>query len=201
MEITIKGASEEFAEKLVALAAQYHAELSISTVRPGWTVDRAERYLLDLTAGSRRMAEMVFVDGDGYIDADHVRSVIGKLNGPSNGLTRAVPRGVRKGWWPEGTPAPITPVSDPKNPSWHQNIAYRMDQELVPVFREALTRITTGKKAAEDMGNTPGGPGKTTVSLPPGSSGGQAYPTLNTVDVDGGSPPFDGDEEKEDQQP
>ncbi|MEU9535847.1 hypothetical protein AB0D00_26510 [Streptomyces sp. NPDC048213] len=145
MEIIIKGASEEFAEKLVALAAQHHAELSISTVRPGWTVDRAERYLRDLTAGSRRMAEMVTVDGDGYIDADHLRSVLGALNGPSNGLKRAVDRGIRKGWWPEGTPRPIVPVSDPNNPSWHQNIAYRMDQDLVPVFREAIDRIVRGK--------------------------------------------------------
>ncbi|MEU5972001.1 hypothetical protein [Streptomyces globisporus] len=144
MEIIIKGASEEFAEKLVALAAQHHAELSISTVRPGWTVDRAERYLRDLTAGSRRMAEMVTVDGAGYIEADHLRSVLGALNGPSNGIKRAVDRGIRKGWWPEGTPQPITPVSDPNNPSWHQNIAYRMDQELVPVFREAITRIGKG---------------------------------------------------------
>ncbi|MFB9580039.1 hypothetical protein [Streptomyces goshikiensis] len=147
MEIIIKGASEEFAKELVALAAQHHAELSISTVRPGWTVDRAERYLRDLTASSRRMAEMVILDGDGYIEADHLRSVLGALNGPSNGLTRAVPRGVRKGWWPEGTPAPIAPVSDPANPSWHQTIAYQMDKELVPVFREALTRIVEGKKA------------------------------------------------------
>lgn len=145
MEIIIKGATEEFAEKLVALAAEHHAELSISTVRPGWTVDRAERYLRDLTAGSRRMAEMVIVDGNGYIEADRVRSVLGKLNGPSNGLKRAVDRGVRKDWWPEGTPAPIIPVSDPNNPSWHQNIAYRMDKELVPVFREALTRIVADK--------------------------------------------------------
>ncbi|MCY1649280.1 hypothetical protein ACN6LF_004659 [[Kitasatospora] papulosa] len=163
MEIIIKGASEEFAEKLVALAAQHHAELSISTVRPGWTVDRAERYLRDLTAGSRRMAEMVTVDGDGYIEADHLRSVLGALNGPSNGLKRAVDRGVRKGWWPDGTPPPITPVSDPNNPSWHQNIAYRMDGELVPVFREALTCIMEGKKAAESMGITPGGVGRTST--------------------------------------
>ncbi|WP_455361258.1 hypothetical protein [Streptomyces sp. SYSU K21746] len=167
MEIIVKGATEEFAEKLIALAAQHHAELTISTVQPGWTVDRAERYLRDLTAGSRRMAEMVIVDGDGYIDAEQLRSVVGKLNGPSNGLKRAVDRGVRKGWWPEGTPAPITPVSDPNNPSWHQNIAYRMDREILPVFREALTRIAAGKKAAEDLGITPGGLGKTSSSWAP----------------------------------
>ncbi|MFF4330749.1 hypothetical protein [Streptomyces sp. NPDC001591] len=150
MEIIIRGASEAFAEKLVALAAQHHAELSISTVHPGWTVDRAERYLRDLTASSRRMAEMVIVNGNGYIEAAHLRHVVGKLNGPSNGLTRAVPRGVRRGWWPEGTPAPITPVSNPDNPSWHENIAYRMDQELVPVFREALARIVASPQATDD---------------------------------------------------
>ncbi|WP_241845049.1 hypothetical protein [Streptomyces silvensis] len=192
MEIIIRGASEEFAEKVIALAAQHHAELSISTVRPGWTVDRAERYLRDLTAGSRRMAEMVTVDGDGYLGADHLRSALGALNGPSNGLKRAVDRGIRKGWWPEGTPAPITPVSDPDNPSWHQNIAYRMDRDLVPVFREALTRIAAAKSAAESMGITPGGAGKTSASWAPGPAAVTDYlGDATPVDLDGGSLPHD----------
>ncbi|MFD4319020.1 hypothetical protein [Streptomyces sp. NPDC058548] len=195
MEIIIKGASEEFAEKLVALAAQHHAELTISTVHPGWSVDRAERYLRDLTAGARRMAEMVIVDGDdGYLNADHLRHRIGKLNGPANALARAVDRGVRKGWWPEDTPAPITPVSNPDNPSWHENIAYRMDQEIVPIFREALTRITAGKRAAEAMGFTPGGTGKTyshvLIDTPEG---------VNLLDIDGGSLPDD-DQDEEDEE-
>ncbi|MFE9046226.1 hypothetical protein ACFYOG_35735 [Streptomyces sp. NPDC007818] len=141
MRIIVEGATEEFAEKIVALAAQQSAELSITTVKPGWTADRAERYLRSLTAGARRMAEMVIVEGDGYLDADHLRRVVGTLNGPANSLKRAVDRGIRNHWWPEGTPRPITPVSNPDNPSWHQNIAYQMDKELVPVFREALTRI------------------------------------------------------------
>lgn len=151
VRIVIEGATEEFAEKVVALAARHQAELSVTTVRPGWTVDRAERYLRSLPAGGRRMAELV-VDGGGYIDADRLRRALGKLNGPSNALTRAVPRGVRKGWWPEGTPAPITPVSNPDNPSWHQNIAYRMDEELVPAFRQALTRIHRSATAAPATG-------------------------------------------------
>ncbi|MEU2027294.1 hypothetical protein ABZ565_35095 [Streptomyces sp. NPDC016469] len=148
MRIIVEGATEEFAERIVALAAQHHADLSITTVRPGWSVDRAERYLRDLTAGSRRMAKMV-IDADGYIEANHLRDELGALNGPSNGLKRAVDRGIRKGWWPEHTPAPITPVSDPNNPSWHQNIAYRMDQEILPVFREALTRIAEAPPSAD----------------------------------------------------
>ncbi|GGY71444.1 hypothetical protein GCM10010363_60980 [Streptomyces omiyaensis] len=149
MEIIIKGATEEFAEKVILLAAQENAKLSVTTVQPGWTADRAERYLRDLTAGARRMAEMVIVEGDGYLDADHLRRVVGALNGPANSLKRAVDRGIRKGWLPEGTPAAISPVADPNNPSWHQNIAYRMDQELVPVFREALLRINGAPPAAD----------------------------------------------------
>ncbi|MFC7841926.1 hypothetical protein [Streptomyces sp. NPDC057382] len=150
MKITIEGASEEFAEKVLALAAQQGAELSVATVQTGWTVDRAERYLRSLPAGARRFAEMVIVDGDGYLDADHLRSVIGRLNGPTVALSRAVPRGVKAGWWPEGTPAPITPVSNPDNPSWHQNIAYRMDKDdVLPVFREALVRLATPHKGTE----------------------------------------------------
>ncbi|MGW2203218.1 hypothetical protein [Streptomyces sp. NPDC001774] len=153
MRVVIEGATEEFAEKIVALAAQHHAQLSITTVQAGWTVDRAERYLRSLPTGGRRMAEMVIVEGEGYLDAGRLRSVLGKLNGPSNSLTRAVPRGVRNDWWPEGIPAPINPVSDPDNPSWHQNIAYRMDQEILPVFHEALTRIAGSQPGAADDGD------------------------------------------------
>ncbi|MEU3891329.1 hypothetical protein [Streptomyces sp. NPDC029041] len=149
MKITIEGASEEFAEKVLALAAQQGAELTVATVQTGWTVDRAERYLRSLPAGARRFAEMVIVDGDGYIDADQLRAVLGKLNGPTVALSRAIPRGVKAGWWPEGTPPPINPVSDPDNPSWRQNIAYRMDAGNVPVFREALVRMATTQRGAE----------------------------------------------------
>ncbi|GLX41139.1 hypothetical protein [Streptomyces sp. SPB4] len=141
MKITIEGASEEFERKLLALLDEHRHELTV-TADTEWTVDRAERYLRSLTASARRFAEMVVVDGDGYIDADQLRSVLGKLNGPSNALTRAVPRGVREGWWPEGTRAPVNAVYDPDNPSWHKNIAYEMNRENVPVFRAALARLT-----------------------------------------------------------
>ncbi|MGW1807188.1 hypothetical protein [Streptomyces sp. NPDC002078] len=151
MKITIEGASEEFAEKVILLAAQQGAELTVATVDTGWTVDRAERYLRSLPAGARRFAAMVVVDGDGYIDADQLRSVLGRLNGPTIALSRAMPRGVREGWWPEGTSAPITPVWDPDNPSWHKNIAYQMAKENVPIFREAITRMAITTAAADDQ--------------------------------------------------
>ncbi|MEX2985634.1 hypothetical protein [Streptomyces sp. C36] len=139
MKITIEGASEEFAEKLVALAAQHRAELTV--IDTAWTVERAERYIRSLPAGARHFAQIVVMDNDGYADADTLRQALGKLNGPTVALSRAIPRGVREGWWPEGTRAPISAVYDPENPSWHKNIAYKMDRENVPVFRAAFTRL------------------------------------------------------------
>lgn len=140
MRITIEGASEQFERKLLDLLAEHRHELAV-TADTEWTVERAERYLRSLPAGARRFAEMVVVDGDGYADADTLRSVLGKLNGPTVALSRAIPRGVREGWWPEGTRAPIAVVYDPKNPSWQKAIAYEMAEENVPVFRAAITRL------------------------------------------------------------
>ncbi|MEU4038725.1 hypothetical protein [Streptomyces collinus] len=147
MKITIEGASEQFAEKVLVLAAQHGAELAVTTVDTGWTVDRAERYLRSLPAGARRFAKMV-VDGDGYLDAEQLRQALGKLNGPTVALSRAVPRGVREGWWPEGISAPISPVWDPDNPSWHKNIAYQMTKENVPTFRAAISRLEDDQEAS-----------------------------------------------------
>ncbi|WP_281154705.1 hypothetical protein [Streptomyces sp. HYC2] len=155
MKITIEGASEEFERKLLDLVAEHRHELTV-TADTDWTVERAERYLRSLPAGARRFAEMVVVDGDGYIDADQLRQVLGKLNGPTVALSRAMPRGVREGWWPEGTRAPITAVYDPDNPSWHKNIAYQMAKENVPIFRDALTRLAIAKGAADSPRLSPG---------------------------------------------
>jgi hypothetical protein len=140
MRITIEGASEEFERKLLALLAEHRDELTV-TADTGWTVERAGRYLRSLPAGARRFAELVVVDGDGYAEADRLRDVVGKLNGPTVALSRAIPRGVREGWWPEGLRAPITVVYDPDNPSWQKAIAYEMAKDDVPVFRTALTQL------------------------------------------------------------
>ncbi|MFF9870129.1 hypothetical protein ACF1G0_32910 [Streptomyces sp. NPDC013953] len=148
MKITIEGASEEFERKLLALFAEHRHELTI-TADTEWTVERAERYLRSLPAGARRFAEVVVIDGGGYADADTLRSIVGKLNGPTVALSRAIPRGVREGWWPEGTSAPITVVYDPDNPSWQKAIAYQMSRENVPIFQEALVRMATTRGGAE----------------------------------------------------
>lgn len=148
MRITIEGASEEFERKLLELLAEHRHELAV-TADTEWTVERAERYLRSLPAGARRFAEMVVVDGDGYADADTLRSVLGKLNGPTVALSRAIPRGVKAGWWPEGTRAPVTVVYDPDNPSWQKAIGYEVSDENVPVFRAALARLSLGAWAGD----------------------------------------------------
>ncbi|MCG5121562.1 hypothetical protein ACRWOO_11485 [Streptomyces sp. NEAU-PBA10] len=141
MKITIEGASQEFERKLLDLVAEHRHELAV-TADTEWTVERAARYLRSLPAGARRFAELVVVDGDGSADADTLRSALGKLNGPTVALSRAVPRGVKAGWWPEGTAAPITVVYDPDNPSWQKAVAYEMAVENVPIFRAAFARLT-----------------------------------------------------------
>ncbi|MFC8424134.1 hypothetical protein ACFUN7_25205 [Streptomyces sp. NPDC057236] len=146
MRITIEGASEEFERKLLELLAEHRHELTV-TADTEWTVDRAERYLRSLPAGARRFAQLV-IDRHGIASAVLLREQLGKLNGPTVALSRAIPRGVREGWWPEGTRAPITVLYDPENPSWQKAVAYRMSAEDVPVFRAALDRVATTEREA-----------------------------------------------------
>jgi hypothetical protein len=146
MKFTIEGASKEFERKLLAILAEHRDELTIA-VGTEWTIERAKRYLGDLTAAALRFAWLV-VEADGEKDADELREAFnGDLRGPTITLSRAMPRGVRRGWWPEGTPAPIKPQYDPDNPSWQRAIRYAMDAEHLPVFREAFARLTdSGRK-------------------------------------------------------
>ncbi|MEW1926405.1 hypothetical protein [Streptomyces sp. NPDC088360] len=192
MKITIEGASEEFAEKVLVLAAQQGAHLTISTVETGWTAERAERYLRSLPANARTFARLVVVDGDGRAEADTLRAAVGKLNGPTVALSRAVPRGVREGWWPEGTPAPIEKIDDPDHPSWQKAEAYVMDRDLVPLFRTAFARLAYTQGTARAAGLHPGGAGKTSASWTPDPSILKGY---NLVDLDGGSLPADDDQD------
>lgn len=157
MKITIEGASAEFERRLLELLAEHRHELTV-TADAGWDVERAERYLRSLPVGARRFAKLV-VDGDGRAGADDLREAIGKLNGPTVALSRAVSRGVREGWWPEGVTAPVTVVYDPDNPSWQKAMAYAMTSENVPLFREAFVRIASTAGAAEGLRPAPDGPG------------------------------------------
>ncbi|MFC7885281.1 hypothetical protein ACFUVV_25895 [Streptomyces sp. NPDC057376] len=154
MKIVIEGASPEFERKLLALLADHRHELAVS-VGTEWDTDRALLYLVDLPAKARRFVQLV-VEADGDKDAEELRAAFdGQLRGPTIALSRAVPRGVRRGWWPEGTRAPVTPRYNPEHPSWQKAIAYTMTREDTAVFRTVFQNLADG-----------------TVSIPPGPFGG-----------------------------
>ncbi|MFI5689925.1 hypothetical protein [Streptomyces sp. NPDC051636] len=143
MKITIEGASPEFERKLLALYAEHRHELTLA-VGTEWDVERAVRYLVSLPANAFRFARLV-VEADGHKKAEELRAEFdGDLRGPTIALSRALPRGVRMGWWPEGTKAPISPLYDPDHPSWQKAIAYTMTSENTPVFRSAFEHLADG---------------------------------------------------------
>jgi hypothetical protein len=143
MKITIEGASPEFERKLLLLLAEHQHELTV-TAGTEWDAERAVLYLTSLPANALRFARLV-VEADGRKKAEELRAEFdGELRGPTIALSRAVPRGVRMGWWPEGTEAPITPQYDPDHPSWQKAIAYTMTSENVAVFRTAFGWLNDG---------------------------------------------------------
>ncbi|MFF3958780.1 hypothetical protein ACFYY1_37090 [Streptomyces sp. NPDC001890] len=195
MRIIIEGATEEFAEKAIALAAQHGAELTITPpVQPGWTVDRAERFLRSLP-GSALLFTRTVVAEDGYAEVETLRERVGKLNGPTVALAFALTRGIREGWWPEGTPSPVEKVTDTEHPASKRPTGYLMAGQDLTVFRKAFARVDTARRAARVAGLYPGGEGKTTMSWAPDSIFEKGYPDVNVVDLDGGSRPS-GDEQE-----
>lgn len=143
MKITIEGASPEFERKLLLLLAEHQHELTV-TAGTEWDAERAVLYLTSLPANALKFARLV-VEADGRKKAEELRAEFdGELRGPTIALARAVPRGVRMGWWPEGTEAPITPLYDPDHPSWQKAIAYTMASENVAVFRTAFGWLNDG---------------------------------------------------------
>ncbi|MEH0625068.1 hypothetical protein [Streptomyces stelliscabiei] len=139
MKFTIEGGSPEFERKLLALFAEHRDELTVTT-GTAWTGERATRYLMTLPVAARTFAIEV-IDSGGRAEADYLRHQHGSLRGPTIALSRAMPRGVKAGWWPEGTPAPIRPIYDPDNPSWQRAVAYVLDEEHLPAFREAARQL------------------------------------------------------------
>ncbi|WP_236569971.1 hypothetical protein [Streptomyces mexicanus] len=143
MKITIEGASPEFERKLLLLIDEHRHELTV-TAGTEWDAERAVLYLTSLPTNALKFARLV-VEADGRKSAEELRAEFdGELRGPTIALSRAVPRGVRMGWWPAGTEAPITPQYDPDHPSWQKAIAYTMTSENVAVFRTALEWLNGG---------------------------------------------------------
>ncbi|WAX78854.1 hypothetical protein [Streptomyces sp. KMM 9044] len=73
------------------------------------------------------------------------------LRGPTVALTYALKRGVKHGWWPEGTEAPVTVVygGGPQD-GWRQAAAYEMSGEDLAVFRTAFAHSSPEPRTAWD---------------------------------------------------
>ncbi|MEV7656200.1 hypothetical protein AB0O39_18715 [Streptomyces anulatus] len=151
MRITIEGASEEFERKLLDLLAEHRDELAVS-VDTAWDVDRAMVFLNTLNEDARLFVRLL-VESDGHLEAAVLREVFPRgLRGPTVALTYALKRGVKHGWWPGGTEAPVTVVygGGPQD-GWRQASAYEMSGEDLPVFRAAIAHYDAAPRSPWDM--------------------------------------------------
>ncbi|MGW6742802.1 hypothetical protein ACWGDX_19120 [Streptomyces sp. NPDC055025] len=150
MRITIEGAGEEFERKLLDLLAEHRDELAVS-VDTAWDVDRAMVFLNTLNEDARLFVRLV-VESDGHLEAAVLRGAFSHgLRGPTVALTYALKRGIKHGWWPEGTEAPVTVVygGGPQD-GWRQASAYEMSGEDLPVFRAALAHYDAAPRPPWD---------------------------------------------------
>jgi hypothetical protein len=132
--VTIDQPSGDFQTKLLALLAEHAAEVELDTA---WTVPRAENYYTRLPPRAQRIVREA-VARDGYVAADDLRDTPdASLRGHSGALTRALSSGAAAGEWPEGTPLPILA----QGPGFGKVVGYRMPDELLSVFRTAVTNI------------------------------------------------------------
>ncbi|MFJ4152773.1 hypothetical protein ACIP10_35090 [Streptomyces galbus] len=129
--VTIDQPTGDFQERLLALLAEYAADVEEDA---HWTIPRAESYYRSLPARARRIVKEAVIR-DGYVPADELRdSENTSLRGHSAALKRAMQRGVALGRWPEGMPAPI----EPQGPGFGKVVGYRMPSELVQTFYTAI---------------------------------------------------------------
>lgn len=144
MRITIEGASPEFERKLLLLLAEHHEEL-VASVDVSWSVERATEFLRALKPDARLFARLVVEAPAGRLSAETLRGHFDRgLRGPTVSLAKALSRGIREGWLPQGIEPPVTVVyGGPETESWRRADSYRLTDENVAVFREAFTRLDT----------------------------------------------------------
>ncbi|UGT58921.1 hypothetical protein [Nocardia asteroides] len=148
MNIIIEGVTEDFALRILDLAAERGLSIcpagahgvTVRPVAPGWTVGRAESFLRDLPSVALSIVRAA-VDGNGWADSADIRDDGASLRGRTGAISQAIKRGVKAGRLPEDLPAPISPQYDPDNPSYQRTKGYTMPEELLPAFREAFARI------------------------------------------------------------
>ncbi|WP_030223489.1 hypothetical protein [Streptomyces bikiniensis] len=131
--VTIDEPTGDFQKRLLDLLAEHAANVETDTA---WTAERAERYYLALPIRARRIVKEAAARG-GYVDASVLRDgEDSSLRGHSASLKRAIDRGVRSGWWPDGMQLPI----QAQGPGFGKVVGYSMPKHLVDVFLAAAKR-------------------------------------------------------------
>jgi hypothetical protein len=139
--VTIDQPTGDFQNRLLALLAEHAAQVELDTT---WTVQRAEEYYRSLPARSRRIVKEAAIR-DGYVPAEELRDdENSSLRGHSGPLSRALDRGVRLGYWPEGMRSPI----EAQGPGFGKVVGYRMPDDLVETF---FTAVKNTEKAGRPI--------------------------------------------------
>ncbi|MGE7440075.1 hypothetical protein [Kitasatospora sp. NPDC001175] len=142
--LSVKNATPEFGEKLLAFLAPYVDAVTVETDGT-WTRDRIDRYYLSLPPRAQRILEEAVGRG-GYVSADALRGEDGSssLKGHSAGLKRALDRGVREGWLPAAIEAPV----QAQGPGFGKVVGYRIPHAIYDLFRDTVLALPTARRAA-----------------------------------------------------
>ncbi|BFP50045.1 hypothetical protein KCMC57_64130 (plasmid) [Kitasatospora sp. CMC57] len=143
MKLIIEDPTPEFHEQLLSLLADHAAYVEIQTDAT-WTPDRASLYWNSLPPRAQRILREAVLH-NGFVSADLLREDGKSLRGHSGPLNSALERGFRKGWWPDGMRSPI----QPQGPGFGQVVGYRIPDDLIEVFEEAIVDTTHQSALAE----------------------------------------------------
>ncbi|MER8098054.1 hypothetical protein [Streptomyces goshikiensis] len=132
--LTIEEPNDAFQADLLALLAKHAAAVELDTE---WTLERAGRFYQAVPKRAQRLLREAAVR-DGFVSDEILREELdGKnLRGHAGPLKRALERGVREGWWPEGMQPPL----GPRGPGFGKVKGYEMPQELVSTFFQAIAK-------------------------------------------------------------
>ncbi|MFJ9845881.1 hypothetical protein ACIRYZ_36650 [Kitasatospora sp. NPDC101155] len=154
LQLTIDAATEEDLARAHAFLAHYAGTVTVDQ-DDTWTPERAERYYLALSPRSQYILEEALGRG-GYVAATKLRGEDGtdSLKGWSNGLKRALNRGINEGWWPATMLAPV----QGRGPGFGKVVGYKVPEELYDTFAAAVLPLPTRRHATLSQEITNRGP-------------------------------------------